>query len=134
MAGSLEPRSLECAGGAGGDRDRPGPGGQRGPGQGLPVDLPASVGGDERPARADVGDLLEAGQGPGVGLAEADPVSEIPTLLSLGVILVILAVTIAASLLKVRSDPAARAHAGALRAQADRSEPESPVGPSGPGA
>jgi tellurite resistance protein TerC len=61
-------------------------------------------------------------------------VPEIPTLLSLGVILVILAVTIAASLLKVRSDPAARAHAGALPAQADRSEPESPVGPSGPGA
>jgi tellurite resistance protein TerC len=64
----------------------------------------------------------------------SDAVPEIPTLLSLGVILVILAVTIAASLLKVRSDPAARAHAGALRAQADRSEPESPVGPSGPGA
>jgi tellurite resistance protein TerC len=64
----------------------------------------------------------------------SDAVPEIPTLLSLGVILVILAVTIAASLLKVRSDPAARAHAGALRAPADRSEPESPVGPSGPGA
>jgi len=64
----------------------------------------------------------------------SDAVPEIPTLLSLGVIVVILAVTIAASLLKVRSDPAARAHAGALRAQADRSEPESPVGPSGPGA
>jgi tellurite resistance protein TerC len=64
----------------------------------------------------------------------SDAVPEIPTLLSLGVILVILAVTTAASLLKVRSDPAARAHAGALRAQADRSEPESPVGPSGPGA
>jgi tellurite resistance protein TerC len=64
----------------------------------------------------------------------SDAVPEIPTLLSLGVILVILAVTIAASLLKSRRDPAARAHAGALRAQADRSEPESPVGPSGPGA
>jgi tellurite resistance protein TerC len=64
----------------------------------------------------------------------SDAVPEIPTLLSLGVILVILAVTTAASLLKVRRDPAARAHAGALRAQADRSEPESPVGPSGPGA
>jgi tellurite resistance protein TerC len=64
----------------------------------------------------------------------SDAVPEIPTLLSLGVILVILAVTTAASLLKVRRDPAARAHAGALRAQADRSEPESPVGPSGQGS
>jgi tellurite resistance protein TerC len=52
----------------------------------------------------------------------SDAVPEIPTLLSLGVIMVILAVTIAASLLKVRREPAARAHAGSLRAHADRPE------------
>jgi TerC family integral membrane protein len=56
-------------------------------------------------------------------------VPEIPTLLSLGVIMVILAITIAASLLKVRRDPAARAHAGSLRAHADRPERQPPSEP-----
>jgi tellurite resistance protein TerC len=58
----------------------------------------------------------------------SDAVPEIPTLLSLGVIAAILAITTAASLLRVRRDPSARAHAGRLRAQATRPEPESPVG------
>jgi tellurite resistance protein TerC len=57
-------------------------------------------------------------------LSEAVP--EIPTLLSLGVIVVILAITTVASLLKVRRDPAARAHAGSLRTQAGRPEREPP--------
>ena len=43
-------------------------------------------------------------------------VPEIPTLLSLGVILAILVVVTVASLLKTRNDPAAKAHAGSLRA------------------
>jgi tellurite resistance protein TerC len=43
-------------------------------------------------------------------------VPQIPTLLSLGVIVVILAITTAASLVTVRRDPAARAHAGSVRA------------------
>jgi tellurite resistance protein TerC len=43
-------------------------------------------------------------------------VPEIPTLVSLGVILVVLAVTTVASLIKTRNDPAAKAHAGSLRA------------------
>jgi tellurite resistance protein TerC len=55
-------------------------------------------------------------------LSEAVP--EIPTLASLGVIVVILAITVAASLVKVRRDPAARAHAGSLRAG-----PGPPAGP-----
>ena len=59
----------------------------------------------------------------------SDAVPEIPTLLSLGVIMVILAVTIAASLLKVRREPAARAHAGSLRAHADRPERQAPSEP-----
>jgi tellurite resistance protein TerC len=59
----------------------------------------------------------------------SDAVPEIPTLLSLGVIMVILAVTIAASLLKVRREPAARAHAGSLRAHADRPERQPPAEP-----
>jgi len=42
-------------------------------------------------------------------------VPEIPTLVSLGVILVILAVVVVASLVKTRKDPSARAHAGSLR-------------------
>ena len=42
-------------------------------------------------------------------------VPEIPTLLSLGVILVILAVVVVASLVKTRNEPSARAHAGSLR-------------------
>jgi tellurite resistance protein TerC len=59
----------------------------------------------------------------------SDAVPEIPTLLSLGVIMVILAVTIAASLLKVRREPAARAHAGSLRAHADQPERPPPSEP-----
>jgi tellurite resistance protein TerC len=47
----------------------------------------------------------------------ADRVPEISTPVSLGVIVVVLAVTTVASLLKSRRDPAARAHAGTLRAQ-----------------
>ena len=42
-------------------------------------------------------------------------IPEIPTSLSLGVIVVVLAVTTVASLVKVRRDPVARAHAGSLR-------------------
>ncbi len=55
----------------------------------------------------------------------SDAVPEIPTLLSLGVIVVILAITTVASLLKIRRDPAAKAHAGTLRAHAPAPEPES---------
>ncbi|MFN2477796.1 MAG: hypothetical protein ABR615_01280 [Pseudonocardiaceae bacterium] len=51
-------------------------------------------------------------------------VPQIPTLLSLGVIAVILAMTTAASLAKVRRDPAARAHAGSARARERRTEPQ----------
>jgi tellurite resistance protein TerC len=43
-------------------------------------------------------------------------VPEIPTLLSLAVILVVLAVVIVASLVKTRNDPSQHAHAGSLRA------------------
>jgi tellurite resistance protein TerC len=43
-------------------------------------------------------------------------VPEIPTLVSLGVILVVLAVTTVASLVKTRNDPTAKAHAGSIRA------------------
>ncbi len=45
-----------------------------------------------------------------------DAIPEIPTSLSLVVIVVVLVVTTVASLLKSRSDPEARAHAGSLRA------------------
>ena len=44
-----------------------------------------------------------------------DSVPEISTPLSLGVIVVVLAVTTVASVLKTRRDPDARAHAGSLR-------------------
>ncbi|WP_034271772.1 TerC/Alx family metal homeostasis membrane protein [Haloechinothrix halophila] len=47
-------------------------------------------------------------------------VPEIPTLASLGVIVVVLAVVTVASLVKVRRDPTARAHSGALQARRDR--------------
>jgi tellurite resistance protein TerC len=57
-------------------------------------------------------------------LSEAVP--EIPTLASLGVIMVILVVTVVVSLVKARRDPAARAHAGSLRAHASPPELESP--------
>jgi tellurite resistance protein TerC len=62
-------------------------------------------------------------------LSEAVP--EIPTLLSLGVIAMILAITTVGSLVKVRRDPAARAHAGSLRAHERRPEQESPGAPPG---
>jgi tellurite resistance protein TerC len=60
----------------------------------------------------------------------SDAVPEIPTLLSLAVIAAVLAVTTAASLVKARRDPAARAHAGSLRAQPSRADLESQPGPS----
>ena len=44
-----------------------------------------------------------------------ESIPEISTALSLGVIVVVLTVTTAASLVRVRRDPAARAHAGSLR-------------------
>ncbi|GAA5117317.1 TerC/Alx family metal homeostasis membrane protein [Haloechinothrix salitolerans] len=47
-------------------------------------------------------------------------VPEIPTLVSLGVIVVVLSVVTVASLVKVRRDPTARAHAGAVQAHRDR--------------
>jgi tellurite resistance protein TerC len=56
----------------------------------------------------------------------SDAVPEIPTLASLAVIMVILAITVAASLAKARRDPAARAHAGSLRAHDRPPELESP--------
>jgi tellurite resistance protein TerC len=52
-------------------------------------------------------------------------VPEIPTLLSLAVIIAILVVVTVASLLKTRNDPAAKAHAGALRVHQPR-EQETP--------
>jgi tellurite resistance protein TerC len=55
-------------------------------------------------------------------------VPEIPTLVSLGVILVVLAVTTVASLIKTRNDPAAKAHAGSLRAH----KPKPSEGPDTP--
>jgi tellurite resistance protein TerC len=57
----------------------------------------------------------------------SDAVPEIPTLTSLGVIVAILAVTTVASLLRSRRDPAARAHAGSLRARPTRQEAEPPA-------
>jgi tellurite resistance protein TerC len=52
---------------------------------------------------------------------DIDPrVPEIPTMLSLGVILVILTVVIVASLVKTHRDPSLRAHAGSLRASPSR--------------
>src|SRR3954451_24164873 len=49
------------------------------------------------------------------GHLQDDSVPEVATSTSLLVILVVLAVTVVASLLKARRDPAARAHAGSLR-------------------
>jgi tellurite resistance protein TerC len=51
----------------------------------------------------------------GHGINENVP--EIATNVSLVVIIVVLAITTVASIVKVRSDPTARAHAGSLRAQ-----------------
>lgn len=52
----------------------------------------------------------------------APRVPKIPTTLSLGVILGILAITTAASLLKARNDPTVRAHSGALRGHPARAD------------
>jgi tellurite resistance protein TerC len=57
----------------------------------------------------------------------SDAVPEIPTLTSLGVIVAILVVTTVASLVRSRRDPAARAHAGSLRARPTRQEAEPPA-------
>ena len=57
----------------------------------------------------------------------SDSVPEISTTLSLAVIAVVLTITTAASLLKVRRDPEARAHAGSLRAAKQTSE-STPIG------
>ena len=55
------------------------------------------------------------------GLNSAIP--EIPIGVSLGVILGILAVTVVASLIKVRRDPASRAHAGSVSLTRPAGEP-----------
>ncbi len=57
------------------------------------------------------------------GHLQNDDVPEISTNLSLAVIVIVLTVTTIASLLKVRRDPAARAHAGTLRDSPARAEP-----------
>ncbi|SFP04636.1 tellurite resistance protein TerC [Amycolatopsis arida] len=51
-----------------------------------------------------------------------ESVPEIPTLVSLGVIVVVLAVVTVASLVKTRLDPSARAHSGSLRAHPPRAD------------
>jgi tellurite resistance protein TerC len=53
------------------------------------------------------------------GHLQDDSIPEVETSTSLLVILIVLAVTIVASLLKARRDPDARAHAGSLRATGD---------------
>jgi TerC family integral membrane protein len=53
----------------------------------------------------------------------SDAVPEISTALSLVVIVVVLAITTTASLLKVRKDPDAKAHAGSIRARAQTAVP-----------
>ena len=71
------------------------------------------------------------------GHLHSDAVPEISTVVSLGVIAVILAVTTVASVIRTRRDPRARAHAGALRgaespgdrAPAARTSSSRPSGP-----
>ncbi|HEU4423629.1 MAG TPA: TerC/Alx family metal homeostasis membrane protein [Pilimelia sp.] len=58
-----------------------------------------------------------------------DRVPEIPTPVSLAVILGVLAVTTAASLVKARRDPRARAHAGRVTGSAARRESDTPRPP-----
>jgi tellurite resistance protein TerC len=54
---------------------------------------------------------------------DLDPrVPKVPTLLSLGVIVAVLAVVTVASLLRTRRDPSAKARPGSLRARRVRSE------------
>jgi tellurite resistance protein TerC len=62
---------------------------------------------------------------------DLDPrVPEIPTALSLGVILAVLAIVTVASLIKTRRDPTATAHAGSLRAtQSSRVAEQAPADP-----
>jgi tellurite resistance protein TerC len=60
------------------------------------------------------------------GHTVSDSVPEVPTLLSLGVIVAILAITTVASLVKVRRDPAMRAHAGSVRASRRAPQVRSP--------
>ena len=55
-----------------------------------------------------------------------EDIPEISTVVSLGVIAVVLLVTTVASLIKAARDPSARAHAGTLR---DPHRREPPVGP-----
>lgn len=50
-------------------------------------------------------------------------VPEIPTLVSLGLIIVILIVTTVASLIKTRNDPSVKAHAGSIRAHKPKVQP-----------
>jgi tellurite resistance protein TerC len=57
------------------------------------------------------------------GHLQDDSIPEISTPVSLGVIIGVLAITTMASLLRVRRDPTARAHAGSLRDHADPPEP-----------
>jgi predicted tellurium resistance membrane protein TerC len=61
------------------------------------------------------------------GHLQDDSIPEVQTSTSLGVIVAILAITIAASMLKSRRDPAARAHAGSL--QDNREQPPPPKVP-----
>ncbi|MET8765230.1 TerC/Alx family metal homeostasis membrane protein [Lentzea sp. NPDC004782] len=51
-------------------------------------------------------------------------IPEVPTPLSLGVIIAILVVVTAASLIKTRNDPSAKAHPGSLRGHQEAPEPE----------
>ena len=48
---------------------------------------------------------------------EFSQVPKIPTVVSLGVIVLILAISTVASVIKSKSDPAARAHAGRITAE-----------------
>jgi tellurite resistance protein TerC len=61
------------------------------------------------------------------GHLQDDSIPEVQTSTSLGVIVAILAIAIAASMLKSRRDPAARAHAGSL--QDNREQPPPPKVP-----
>ncbi len=53
-------------------------------------------------------------------------VPEIPTLWSLGVIMLVLLVTIVASVIKTRSDPTAKAHPGSLRGHKSQKDQQAP--------
>jgi tellurite resistance protein TerC len=56
------------------------------------------------------------------GHLQDDSIPEISTATSLAVIVVVLAVTTVASVIKARRDPEARAHAGSIRGHADRTD------------